>query len=226
MNKGFLCAMSVATFLVCQVASAEAEFRPMVGVGNSDYEFRLDNEMTYMGSATTEAYGLKVISDNVFIEASFSAGSGELDDSEYEFESAEESYSLGVMADERSIYLSYYSAESLVTVPGGQVKFKPKGWRYGWSGPVSSMGSGWLGYSFGLAIMTAEVSRVGPGNTVVSETSDNSLCYNAGLDYTYPVTQAFTVHGEVKYNVNEYKFDSMTREQTFTHYLLTAAYQF
>jgi len=226
MNKGFLCAASVATLLVCQVASAEAEFRPMVGAGNSDYEFRFDNETTNQGSASTEIYGLRVISANVFIEASFADGSGTLDDSEQEFESAEEVYSLGVMADERSIYLSYYSAESLVSIPDGQAKFKPTGWRYGWTGPVSSMGSGGLGYSIELAVMRAEVSRVGPGNTVVSETSDNSFCYNAGLNYTYPVTQAFTLHGEVKYNVNEYKFESMTREQSFTHYLLTAAYQF
>ncbi len=198
----------------------------MVGTGNSDYDLSFDNGPAYKGTAETDTYGLRVIDDHVFIDATFTEGSGELENSDLEFETTEETYSLGVMANKKSIYLSYYAAESLVNVAGGeQIKFKPFGWKYGWSGPVSNFGSGWLGYTFGLAFMEAEITRTS-GSTVVSERSEPSYGYNVGLNYTYPVTRNFTIHGEAQHNVNEYSFTGLTREETFTHYFLSAAYQF
>lgn len=225
MKKTVLGAIGVLALAASQTAAADWAFRPKVGISSTSYTLKID-DTKYKSTYSPLSYGGTLLFDGWFIDATFSSGDGDIDNSNLEFDRKEQTYMIGTTGGGASWYVGYTSSESEFTGPGGVIRFKPSGFITGLSVDMFDFDNGALNWSLGLALLDAEMDSRVLGVTMTDSASTYSFGYSAGIGYGHQVAPGLTVRGDIKYNHYTLEFDTWEATESYTHYTLSAAYVF
>jgi len=219
--------ISMASQTIEEAEGLGFTFRPRVGYGTADYKLELTEFSVNEVKADYEplTFGGALISDNFFLDVSYSSGSGEADLPGYDFDREETIVNAGFRLNSTSFYVGYMSAESeFKAATGSSATFESSGFLIGLGQGIPAFGG-----SFSIGAGLAFLEGTFTGESGDSDDADFTVGFSGTLGYGYPITSHINLRGDVKYNAYSFDFTSTsggTADESVVSLLLSVAYAF